>query len=78
MSQRRNKRQPNVTRVLPSKEEEEDNVVTITFRWKRSLIAELDSVAKDVGYSRNEAGARIVKWGIAQHKAELEAEKRKK
>jgi hypothetical protein len=65
-----------VSRILPPKEDQE--MVTTSLRMPRALIAELEAVAKESGYTRSDVIVHFCRWALEEYKRERVERKRSK
>lgn len=65
-----------VSRILPPKEDQE--MVTTSLRMPRALIAELEAVAEESGYTRSDVIVHFVRWALDEYKREKAERKSRK
>ncbi len=64
------------SRILPPKEE--GDTVTTSLRMPRAMIARLDEIADESGYSRTEVILHFCRWAIQEWEAERATKKGRK
>ncbi len=66
-----------MSRILPPKEDSEP-AVTTSLRVPPSMLRELDSIAKESGYSRTEVMLHFWTWAIQEYRLEQKTKQSKR
>jgi predicted DNA-binding protein len=65
-----------VSRILPPKEFGE--AVTTSLRMPKGMMARLDAVAQESGYTRTEVILHFLKWALEEYEVEKASERKAK